>query len=122
VCQEYNIESDIIPRIATCFGGGIGNSGNVCGAVIGAVIAIGLVRKKSTSIEEWLENAAVARTFCQRFEEEMGAINCRELTKLDLTSPDGLEDLMDSEVAMTVCFPAVATAFQITMELLQKDN
>ena len=122
MCQEFDIKSDIIPRIATCFGGGIGNSGDVCGAVVGAVMAIGLVRKQSTSVEEWLETAKAARSFRHRFEEEMGTISCRELTKLDLTSVDGRELLMDSDVAMTVCFPAVANAFQIVMELLKEEN
>jgi len=119
VCREFKIESDVIPQIATCFGGGIGNSGNICGAVAGAVMAIGLVRKQSTTVDEWLETAEVAREFCRRFEEKMGTMICRELTKLDLTSKEAIEGMMNSEVAMTVCFPAVATAFEITMDLLK---
>ena len=122
VCQEFNIENEIIPKIATCFGGGIGNTGDVCGAVTGAVMAIGLIRKQSTSLEEWMETAAVAKTFCQRFSEEMGTIKCKELTKLDFSMEDGLEQMMNSEVAMMVCFPAVATAFQITMDLLKSEQ
>ena len=122
MCQEFNIESDVIPKIATCFGGGIGNSGDICGAVVGAVMAIGLVRQQSTSIEEWLDTAGVARTLMRRFEEEMGAIKCRDLTGIDLLSAEGAEELMNSEVAMMVCFPAVATAFRIAMELLREEH
>lgn len=121
MCRDYNIESDLIPRIATCFGGGIGNTGSVCGAVIGATMAIGLVRKQSTGIEEWLATAEVAKEFRRRFEEEMGTINCRELTGLDLSANDSLEKLMNSGIAMTVCFPAVAHAYRIVSDLL-KDN
>ena len=36
------MECAAIPRIATPFGGGIGGRGEVCGAVTGAVMAIGL--------------------------------------------------------------------------------
>ena len=121
VCQEFNIENEIIPKIATCFGGGIGNTGDICGAVTGAVMAIGLVRKQSTSIEEWYETAEVARTFCRLFKDEMGTIKCKELIKLDLTSEEAREQLMNSDIAMTVCIPAVATAFQIVMKLLKED-
>jgi len=48
VCQEFEIEteSEIIPRIASCFGGGIGNTGAVCGAVAGAAMAIGLKKER----------------------------------------------------------------------------
>ena len=121
MCQEFNIESDIIPKIATCFGGGIGNSGDICGAVSGAVMAIGLIRKQSTNLEEWMETAEVARTFCQRFKEETGAMKCKDLTGLDFTKEADHEQLMNSDIPMTVCFPAVATAFQIVMDLLKKE-
>lgn len=38
VCQEFKIEidNDVIRRIAFGFAGGIGNTGAVCGAVVGA--------------------------------------------------------------------------------------
>ena len=123
VCRDYNIESDLIPKIATCFGGGIGNTGSVCGAVIGATMAIGVVRKQSSSIDEWLATADIAREFRRRFEEEMQTIICRELTGIDLSTDQGREELMnsDSDIAMTVCFPAVAHAYRIVSDLL-KDN
>lgn len=121
MCRDYNIENDLIPKIATCFGGGIGNTGSVCGAVIGATMAIGIVRKQSTSIEEWLATAEIAREFRRRFEAEMRTINCRELTGLDFSTDEGLGKLMSSDIAMTVCFPAVANAYRIVSDLL-KDN
>ena len=121
VCQDYNIENDLIPKIATCFGGGIGNTGSVCGAVIGATMAIGIVRKQSSSIEEWLATAEVAREFRRRFEDEMQTISCRELTGLDLSTDGGTEELMNSDIAMTVCIPAVGHAYRIVSDLL-KDN
>src|SRR5512136_28960 len=42
--QEYYTipKSDLIPKIATAFGGGIGRRGSLCGALTGAIMAIGL--------------------------------------------------------------------------------
>ncbi|MBD3217096.1 MAG: hypothetical protein GF310_02380 [candidate division Zixibacteria bacterium] len=122
VCQDYGIENDLIPRIATCFGGGIGNTGSVCGAVIGATMAIGIIRKQSSSIEEWLETAEIARELRRRFEDEMKTINCRELTGLDLTNELDSEKLMNSDIAMKVCFPAVSHAYQIVSDLLKENS
>ncbi len=34
-------ENDVIPKIATGLGGGIGRCGSVCGALSGAVLAVG---------------------------------------------------------------------------------
>ncbi len=121
MCQDYNIENELIPGIATCFGGGIGNTGSVCGAVAGATMAIGIIRKQSTNIEEWLETAKIAQEFRRRFEDEMKTIYCRELTGLDLTKDDDPEKLMNSDIPMTVCFPAVAHAYRIVSELLKSN-
>ena len=126
MCQEYNIENEIIPKIATCFGGGIGNTGSVCGAVIGAVMAIGLIKGRGESkdsgerLEDWFRVASLAQEFRQRFEGEMGTIICRELTGADLTTEEGREKLMNSDIAMTVCAPAVGLAYRLVVELLKE--
>jgi C_GCAxxG_C_C family probable redox protein len=122
VCQEFEIESEIIPRIASCFGGGIGNTGSVCGAVAGAVMAIGLVKERGDSIEDWLRIAAVAQEFRRRFEAEMETINCRELTGVDLSKKEELEQYMKSDIPLTVCFPAVGLAYRLVIDLLKENS
>jgi C_GCAxxG_C_C family probable redox protein len=122
VCQEFELETgqDIIPKIASGFAGGIGNTGAVCGAVIGAVMAIGLKQDRATTVEEMFENLALARTFRDRFEGEMETIHCRELTGMDLTTTEGIEGLMSSEVVQKVCFRAVGTAYHLVVEILNE--
>jgi len=122
VCQEFEIETgnDVIPRIASAFAGGIGNTGAVCGAVVGAVMAIGLKQGRADTMEEMLGNLAVAREFRRRFEAEMGDIRCRELTGLDLSTEEGLKQLMSSDMPQKVCFPAVGAAYQLVVDLLQE--
>jgi C_GCAxxG_C_C family probable redox protein len=122
VCQEFGIESDIIPRIASCFAGGIGNTGAVCGAVIGAVMAIGLKKDRGKTIEEYLSNLGMAQEFRRRFENEMETINCRELTGLDLSKPEGIKQLMDSDIPKRVCFPAVGVAYRLVVDLLKEPS
>ena len=109
---------DVIPQIASAFAGGIGNTGAVCGAVVGAIMAIGLKQGRADRMEEMLGNLAVAREFCRRFETEMGAIGCRELTGLDLSTEAGLTQSMKSDTIHKVCFPAVGTAYQLVVDLL----
>ncbi|MFC1936421.1 C-GCAxxG-C-C family protein [Chloroflexota bacterium] len=122
MCQEFEIESEIIPRIASCFGGGIGNTGAVCGAVIGAVMAIGLIKERGDTMEDWLRISAVAQEFRRRFEAEMKTINCRELTGADLTTEEGLKQYMSSDTPQTVCFPAVGTAYRLVLDLLKESS
>ena len=122
MCQEFEIEieNDVIRRIAFGFAGGLGNTGAVCGAVVGAVMAIGLKRGRADTMEEGLRELAVAREFRRRFEAEMETISCRELTGVDLTTEEGLKQLMSSVMPEKVCFPAVGAAYRLVVDLLQE--
>jgi C_GCAxxG_C_C family probable redox protein len=122
VCQEFEMETDndVIPRIASAFAGGIGNTGAVCGAVVGAVMAIGLKQGHADTMEEVLRNLAVAREFRRRFEAEIESISCREMTGVDLTTEEGVKQFMDSDTPQTVCFPAVGAAYRIVVDLLKE--
>jgi C_GCAxxG_C_C family probable redox protein len=118
------MENDVIPQIASGFAGGIGITGSVCGAVVGAVMAISLKLGKAETMEGRLSSFAVPREFRSRFEAEMGTINCSDLTGLDLAevdlSPEGMEQIMRSNTSQDVCFPAVGTAYRIVVDLLQE--
>ncbi len=118
VCQEFEIEIDeeVIPRIAIGFGGGIGNTGSVCGAVAGATMGISLTMEKMFRI------FVAVQEFRRRFEAEMETINCRELTGLDLTTEEGIGQLMSSDIPQTVCAPAVAIAYKLAVNLLEETS
>jgi C_GCAxxG_C_C family probable redox protein len=122
VCQELELEpgNDVIPKIASGFGGGIGNTGAVCGAVVGAVMAISLKMKRGETMEDWLRIAAVVQDLRRRFEAEMGTINCRELTGVDLNTEEGMKQAMISDLPQKVCFPAAGTAYRLVLDLLQE--
>lgn len=122
MCQEFEIETgnEVIPQIASMFAGGIGNTGSVCGAVAGAAMAIGLKQGRPDTMDGMLDNLAVAQEFRRRFEAEMGNINCRELTGLDLSTEEGRMQSMSSDIPQKVCFPAVATAYRLVVDLLQE--
>ena len=116
------MENDAIPRIAFGFAGGIGITGSVCGAVAGAVMAIGLELGRADTMEESLRRLAVPQEFRRRFEAQMETINCRELTGADLSTPEGITQYMSSDKPMTVCFPAVGVAYRLVVDLLKETS
>ena len=124
MCQEFEIETenDLIPQIASGFAGGIGNTGAVCGAVVGAVMAIGLKQERGETMEEIMGNLAVVREFRRRFEAEMGDIGCRELTGMDLSTEEGLKQATGSDIVQRVCFPSVAASYRLVVELLEESK
>ncbi len=122
MCQESGIENEIIPRIASGFGGGIGGTGAVCGAVVGAVMAIGLKQGRDTPTEDRFGTWEVAQEFRRRFEAEMEVISCRELTGADLSTEEGRKQFLSSDTPLTVCLPAVGVAYRLVVDLLKESS
>ncbi len=80
-CDKTGLGKKQAARLASSFGGGIGRMREVCGAVSGAVMVLGMVcgyddpedkDAKKTHYER-------VRTFARRFREAEGSIICREL-------------------------------------------
>lgn len=120
VCQHFAIQEPAVPRIATAFGGGIAGAGAVCGAVVGAVMAIGLRHGRQDASERDTRAYALTQEFCRRFEAATGALNCRALTGMDLSTREGVKSFYASEVPTRVCRPAVGVAYELAIELLTK--
>ena len=121
VSQEHDIENEILPHTAMCFGGGMGLTGGTCGAFSGAVMALGLVNGPAGNPEEFIQAMTPVQELRRRFEEKMGTISCRELTKVDLANPEVFEEYINSDIPEKVCAPAVDTAYKLAMEILDKN-
>lgn len=120
MCQHLGIKESAVPRIATAFGGGIAGAGAVCGAVVGAVMAIGLRHGRQDASERDTRAYALAQELCRRFGAATGALDCRALTGMDLSTREGVKSFYASEVPAKVCLPAVGVAYDLAVELLTR--
>ncbi|MBI3030203.1 MAG: C_GCAxxG_C_C family protein [Candidatus Rokubacteria bacterium] len=118
MCRQLDIQQEVVPGIATAFGGGIGGTGSVCGALVGAVMAIGLRHGRQLSSERDARAYALTQQMRRRFEGQMGHVDCRELTGMDLSTAEGVKRFYASDVPRRVCLPAVGVAYRAVMELL----
>lgn len=83
---ELGVRSRLVPRIATGFGSGVSRRGLLCGALSGAIMALGTKHGRS--------RPDAGRDPCYRrvqrllsgFEREFGAIACDELTGCQMSS------------------------------------
>ena len=78
-----------IPRVATGFGGGLSRNGDVCGALTGGVMGIGLVMGRNSAGESRDRCYEAVDRFYSSFVLEFGTCRCRELTGLDLKTEEG---------------------------------
>ena len=120
MCQELGIESPVVPRIATAFGGGMGGIGSVCGAVVGAVMAIGLAHGREEPSQSRDQAYALTQQVYRGFQQEMGSTICRDLTGIDLTTPEGVKEIFSSGVAMRVCLRAGSTGYRLALAAVRE--
>lgn len=75
------LDDDTAARLSSSFGGGIGRMREVCGAVSGACMVLGLVNGYSSPSNTMAkkEHYHLIQEFAKRFREENGSIICREL-------------------------------------------
>ena len=84
IADEENIESPLIPGIATGFCSGMSRTCNMCGALTGGILALNVVFCRSLSEESVEENYKAVQSLINKFENEFGTTNCRELLGCDL--------------------------------------
>ncbi len=102
VAEGVGIESELIPRIATGFCGGVARTCGMCGAVAGGVMAIGLALGRDGPEDEKDECYARVQRFVTSFERECGSSNCRELTGCDL-GVEAERDAFDERGGLEIC-------------------
>lgn len=87
---KFGIDRDSCLKIAEVFGGGMAYMGNVCGAVTGAFMVIGLnygrKRCNNEQAKEKAYNAAIQ--FVEKFKIQNCSILCNELINFDLSTPE----------------------------------
>jgi C_GCAxxG_C_C family probable redox protein len=107
-------------RVAAGFGGGLARTGDTCGAVSGAIMALGLRHCGVPSDDPLAKQRAYppVQEFLARFKARHGTIVCRELLGCDLGTPEGLQSAREQGLFRNRCPAFVRTAAGILEELL----
>jgi C_GCAxxG_C_C family probable redox protein len=122
--EYYGIpDNKLIPKVATPFGGGIGKLGSICGALTGAVIAIGLKHGTNTTNPKKKEKSYnLARQLYGQFAETCGSPFCKELIGYDLTKPEELEMIRKLNIRDKKCSHFVRKAVELLVDLEVQDQ
>jgi C_GCAxxG_C_C family probable redox protein len=126
LCQEHDLEGDQILRALTPFPG-IALRGETCGAVIGSLMALGLVygRDDLTDFRGYIGSLPSARRFCAQFEKENGSTACRAILQEKLGRNFDLADRAEAlEYASSggpqACVQVVISAVEIASAGIKK--
>ena len=117
--QDLGIDREDAFRMAAAFGGGMG-IGETCGAVVGAMIALGM--KYGHCSEENMAQKDIMNSkraaFIAEFTEKYGSCSCRELLGHDLSVPGESEKALEEGLFLDFCPQVVCDTLQILEELL----
>lgn len=101
VAETKNIQSDLIPGIATGFCAGMSRTRGTCGAVTGAVMAINMFYGRSNPSVPLDQSYPPVQRFISWFEEKFGSTNCPQLIDCDLSTEEGRKKFLDGNVVAT---------------------
>ena len=119
-CEVLGIESELVPDIALGLAGGVGLQGQVCGVLTGCALLVSLaVAQKETEYQKKkMRTFPAAGRICQAFKDKFGNTDCRSLSGLDLTTPEGKKKLEESVKEQT-CTKYVQAASELLAKELQ---
>ena len=113
-CEDEGLDMETAMKLTTGFGGGV-RCCEICGAVTGAEMVIGLRRGVygDKTLEQNMQCRAMAYEFIKAFKETNNFILCRELLGVDIRTP---EDHNNEQVKVShqkECPKLVASAVDI---------
>jgi C_GCAxxG_C_C family probable redox protein len=118
---EPDGKSELVPKIAAGFGGGIGRCGSVCGALTGSIMAVGIkYAPNETGAEKRAEAYANASALYRQFEKQHGTVFCRNLIKYDLSNPQEAAKARQKKAFEKVCNKLIKSAIENFLALENK--
>jgi len=120
--DELGLEERTAWKIACAcgFGAWISRTGNICGAVSGAIMVIGLKYGKAEQGDDAAtdKTRALTRDFIREFTQKNGSVNCTELLGYNLRNQDEYEAAARAKLFRTKCPLLVRDAAVILEKIL----
>lgn len=110
LCEHWGLEGS--PRVASCFGGGIGRTGAACGILTGSLMALGLLAGTDDPLDVPTKEKVtkLGREYITKFNALKGTVNCKDLLGFDISGPGGHEELGRRGLKKSVCIPVMESA------------
>lgn len=116
-------DEKMLARLSSSFGGGMGRLREVCGAVSGAFMVLGLLYgyDGAETGAKKAEHYMMIQHFAERFSNETGSIVCRELLGLDKKKDSPIPDKRTAEYyKKRPCKELVGLSAEILEEMIEE--
>lgn len=116
-CAYGGVDSELVPKVATAFGGGLSRTKLVCGALTGAAMALSAVYGRNKASDDRIVLMSKVQELVAWFRGEFGCDGCYELTGLDFNTPEGQQKYKE-HTHIEVCESLVSKTMAKLLELL----
>lgn len=119
--ESIGIDRQSALKTAGAFGGGMGRNGLTCGAVTGALMAIGYKYGKDSDGDTTSKENTYKKVnlFFEDFKNMHGALDCSSLVKHDVTNDVEYKKAVESGVFKNLCPKLVESAIEIAEKILK---
>ncbi len=116
--EDYGLSRETALKIADPLGGGV-RCGEVCGAVTGAALVIGLKHGHTDPDDLASKECCIGeiQEFRNRFLSYNGNLVCRDILGVDICEPKGRKFAHDHNLFHTVCVDMVTSAAEILEDM-----
>lgn len=120
IASDLGLDKSISMKIATGFGGGMGRQQSVCGAVTGAIMAIGFKYGNNEIPDKEIKEKAYQKTtdFIKEFGIRNKSIYCMDILGYDMKTPEGTEMINKENLFATKCAKCVKDAVEIAGRII----
>lgn len=121
--EALGLEAGCVPKMATGFGGGMARHGETCGALVGAIMALGLKYGRTEAADSQSKANAYAKVdmLLRAFQEEFGCLICRDLVGCDFRTPEGDERFKRENLHVNLCTKFVAFASREALRMMSDE-
>lgn len=117
LAKAQGIHSELVPKMATAFCGGMSHTCGTCGALTGAVMGVSLSLGRNDARQSAAAAFAATGNLVRTFQQEFGGRDCKHLLGCDISTPQGRETFRREQLH-TRCERYTSRAAEIAASLL----
>ncbi len=120
--EDYGLSEEAALRISTGFGSGMGRMCEVCGALTGAFMVVGLQHGKVASDgskygTDTETTYRLVAELAKKFKARNGSIYCRDLIGHDLSNPEERAKVVQMGLFSTTCGKCILDSVELLEEI-----
>lgn len=119
--QSFGIDRETALKLSCGFGAGFGREQEICGALSGGVMVIGLHfgQYLPDDMESKERTYSTVRKYLNRFREINGTTICSRLLNCDLNTEAGRKRFSEENLKESICEKCVSDAIRLVEEIIR---